>query len=39
MGAEELFRANPLDGLVLLSGCDKTTPGLLMAAARSTSPL
>lgn len=33
MGAEELFRANPLDGLVLLSGCDKTTPGLLMAAA------
>lgn len=31
--AEELFRANPLDGLVLLSGCDKTTPGLLMAAA------
>jgi dihydroxy-acid dehydratase len=33
MEAEELFRANPLDGLVLLSGCDKTTPGLLMAAA------
>jgi dihydroxy-acid dehydratase len=31
--AEELFRANPLDGVVLLSGCDKTTPGLLMAAA------
>ena len=27
------MRANPLDGLVLLSGCDKTTPGLLMAAA------
>ena len=35
MEAEELMRANPLDGLVLLSGCDKTTPGLLMAAARS----
>ena len=33
MEAEELFRANPLDGVVLLSGCDKTTPGLLMAAA------
>ncbi|GAA1765266.1 IlvD/Edd family dehydratase [Luedemannella helvata] len=30
---EELIRANPLDGVVLLSGCDKTTPGLLMAAA------
>ena len=27
------MRANPLDGVVLLSGCDKTTPGLLMAAA------
>ncbi|WP_046470882.1 IlvD/Edd family dehydratase [Allosalinactinospora lopnorensis] len=33
MEAEELMRANPLDGTVLLSGCDKTTPGLLMAAA------
>ncbi|MGC8626063.1 MAG: IlvD/Edd family dehydratase [Acidimicrobiales bacterium] len=33
MEAEELIRANPLDGVVLLSGCDKTTPGLLMAAA------
>jgi dihydroxy-acid dehydratase len=33
MEAEELFRANPLDGVVLLSGCDKTTPGLLMAAS------
>jgi dihydroxy-acid dehydratase len=33
MEAEELMRANPLDGLVLLSGCDKTTPGLLMAAS------
>ena len=31
--AEELMRGNPLDGVVLLSGCDKTTPGLLMAAA------
>jgi len=33
MEAEELIRANPLVGVVLLSGCDKTTPGLLMAAA------
>jgi dihydroxy-acid dehydratase len=33
MEAEELMRSNPLDGVVLLSGCDKTTPGLLMAAA------
>ncbi|HEU0240379.1 MAG TPA: IlvD/Edd family dehydratase [Micromonosporaceae bacterium] len=33
MAAEELFRANPVDGLVLLGGCDKTIPSLLMAAA------
>jgi len=33
MEAEELIRSNPLDGVVLLSGCDKTTPGVLMAAA------
>jgi dihydroxy-acid dehydratase len=33
MAAEEMFRANPIDGLVLLTGCDKTTPSLLMAAA------
>ncbi|GAB1819088.1 IlvD/Edd family dehydratase [Herbidospora sp. RD11066] len=33
MQAEELIRANPLDGVVLLSGCDKTTPGLLMGAS------
>jgi L-arabonate dehydrase len=33
MELEELIRANPLDGVVLLSGCDKTTPGMLMAAA------
>jgi dihydroxy-acid dehydratase len=30
---EERFRANPIDGLVLLGGCDKTIPALLMAAA------
>jgi len=33
MEAEELVRANPIDGAVLLGGCDKTVPGLLMAAA------
>ena len=33
LSAEELIRANPLDGVVLLGGCDKTTPGLLMGAA------
>jgi dihydroxy-acid dehydratase len=33
MEAEETIRANPLDGVVLLSGCDKTTPALLMGAA------
>lgn len=36
--AEELCRANPLDGVVLLAGCDKTTPGLLMAAASVDMP-
>jgi dihydroxy-acid dehydratase len=30
---EETIRANPLDGVVLLSGCDKTTPAMLMGAA------
>jgi dihydroxyacid dehydratase/phosphogluconate dehydratase len=29
----QMFRANPIDGLVLLGGCDKTIPALLMAAA------
>jgi len=33
MEVEELIRANPMDGVVLLSGCDKTTPGMLMGAA------
>jgi dihydroxyacid dehydratase/phosphogluconate dehydratase len=33
MAAEELLRANPVDGAVLLGGCDKTIPALLMAAA------
>ena len=33
MDVEESIRANPLDGVVLLGGCDKTTPALLMGAA------
>ncbi len=33
MAIEELLRANPIDGVVLLGGCDKTIPALLMAAA------
>jgi L-arabonate dehydrase len=33
MEIEESLRANPLDGVVLLSGCDKTTPAQLMGAA------
>ncbi|MBW7998402.1 MAG: dihydroxy-acid dehydratase, partial [Candidatus Glassbacteria bacterium] len=33
MDVEESLRANPLDGVVLLSGCDKTTPAMLMGAA------
>lgn len=32
MDVEESIRANPLDGVVLLAGCDKTTPALLMGA-------
>ena len=32
MATEEMLRANPVDGVVLLGGCDKTIPSLLMAA-------
>src|SRR5207248_11605876 len=32
MDVEESIRANPLDGVVLLAGCDKTTPATLMGA-------
>ena len=38
MAMEEMFRANPIDGLVLLGGCDKTIPALLMAAASVNIP-
>ena len=33
MDVEEMIRANPMDGVVLLAGCDKTTPAQLMGAA------
>lgn len=33
MAIEEMLRANPIDGVVLLGGCDKTIPSLLMGAA------
>lgn len=33
MDVEESIRANPIDGVVLLCGCDKTTPSLIMGAA------
>jgi len=33
MAIEEMLRGNPIDGVVLLGGCDKTIPSLLMAAA------
>jgi L-arabonate dehydrase len=38
MDVEETVRANPLDGVVLLAGCDKTTPALLMGAASCDLP-
>lgn len=38
MEVEESIRANPLDGVVLMVGCDKTTPALLMAAASCDLP-
>ncbi|MEZ5668371.1 MAG: L-arabinonate dehydratase [Alphaproteobacteria bacterium] len=38
MDAEESIRANPIDGVVLLVGCDKTTPALLMGAASCDLP-
>ncbi len=38
MEAEELLRSNPIDGVVLLGGCDKTVPGLMMGAASMNVP-
>ena len=38
MDVEETIRANPVDGVILLVGCDKTTPALLMGAASCDIP-
>ena len=38
MEVEELLRSHPIDGAVLLGGCDKTTPGLLMGAISMNVP-
>jgi dihydroxy-acid dehydratase len=38
MDVEESIRANPIDGVVLLCGCDKTTPALIMGAASCDIP-
>ncbi len=38
MDVEEAIRANPMDGVVLLCGCDKTTPSLVMGAASCDLP-
>ncbi|MEY3282751.1 MAG: L-arabinonate dehydratase [Acidobacteriota bacterium] len=39
MEVEELLRSQPIDGVVLMGGCDKTTPGLLMGAFSVDLPL
>ncbi len=38
MEAEELLRANPIDGVVLMGGCDKTVPALVMGATSMNLP-
>jgi dihydroxy-acid dehydratase len=38
MDVEESIRGNPIDGVVLLMGCDKTTPSLMMGAASADLP-
>jgi dihydroxy-acid dehydratase len=38
MEAEELLRSHPVDGVVLMGGCDKTTPGLLLGATSAQLP-
>jgi dihydroxy-acid dehydratase len=39
MEAEEILRSHPIDGAVLLGGCDKSTPGLLMGAISMDVPV
>ncbi|MGQ2907902.1 MAG: L-arabinonate dehydratase [Aliihoeflea sp.] len=38
MDVEELIRSHPLDGVVLMGGCDKTTPALLLGATSANLP-
>src|SRR5260370_10075294 len=38
MDVEESIRGNPMDGVILLVGCDKTTPALMMGAASCDLP-
>ena len=38
MDVEESIRANPIDGVILMCGCDKTTPSLVMGAASCDLP-
>ncbi|WGF87932.1 L-arabinonate dehydratase [Marinivivus vitaminiproducens] len=38
MDAEELLRSHPVDGVVLMGGCDKTTPALLLGATSANLP-
>lgn len=38
MDAEELIRCHPVDGVILMGGCDKTTPGLLLGATSANLP-
>ena len=38
MEAEELIRCHPIDGVVLMGGCDKTTPALIMGACSVNIP-
>ena len=39
METEEMIRSHPLDGVVLMGGCDKTTPGLVMGALSAGVPM
>lgn len=39
MESEELIRSHPADGVVLMGGCDKTTPGLVMGAISAGLPM
>ena len=39
MEVEEMIRAHPIDGVVLMGGCDKTTPGLILGAISAGVPL